>query len=559
MAITFEPKPRTRTYKPKTRTGCKTCKIRRIKCDESKPFCNRCTTTGRTCDGYDINFAPRRTTPPATTHSTSPPLSTPGQDVVDFASETRSFGAPSFLLPLLRLESDEERINLQFYVNHAGPALARSSNSAFWQRQVLQAAHQHASIQHCIIALGTMYRRFFEPTSYMDKDIADQRFQFALIQSNKAIQKLIRDQSEHYKTGVVDKMTAMTCCILFVSMANLQLQRGAALNHLRSGIRMLKDTKLESYDDRTSHPVNINSLRSIFTGLDIQARSSMNWSDIQNWEPVVASMAESDPFNIDIRSPWALSELHCYTETLLNDILAFNRGCVVRPLTDRDAIQHEHDTLVSRFQHVTETLNTLRATTPTIDSPQQASSKTMLLLAQTQHYLRSSVTPLKQHFDVTSPLSAVTYEAAQLFTDMMPHIDHLLSQTPSSTPVYSTAPGPLAALWLIGTSAPTSCVTLRKNALQLMLKHPRREGLFDGRAAGKIGMAAWRLEQSAAREEMGLSVYEDGMKDLVVPEHLRFVFMDVEFAKDDEHWVRVKFANAVDLRSGGGTVVTIEY
>lgn len=23
-----------------------------MKCDEAKPFCNRCTTTGRKCDGY---------------------------------------------------------------------------------------------------------------------------------------------------------------------------------------------------------------------------------------------------------------------------------------------------------------------------------------------------------------------------------------------------------------------------------------------------------------------------------------------------------------------------
>ncbi|TVY86445.1 Transcriptional regulatory protein [Lachnellula willkommii] len=43
---------RRRACGPKTRTGCFTCKIRRVKCDEAKPACNRCSSTGRKCDGF---------------------------------------------------------------------------------------------------------------------------------------------------------------------------------------------------------------------------------------------------------------------------------------------------------------------------------------------------------------------------------------------------------------------------------------------------------------------------------------------------------------------------
>ena len=49
---------RSRASKPKVRTGCLTCKIRRVKCDEGKPACQKCTSTGRKCDGYYI--APRK-------------------------------------------------------------------------------------------------------------------------------------------------------------------------------------------------------------------------------------------------------------------------------------------------------------------------------------------------------------------------------------------------------------------------------------------------------------------------------------------------------------------
>ncbi|KAJ6123704.1 hypothetical protein N7471_011021 [Penicillium samsonianum] len=35
---------------PRSKLGCKTCKIRRVKCGEEKPSCVRCTSTGRKCD-----------------------------------------------------------------------------------------------------------------------------------------------------------------------------------------------------------------------------------------------------------------------------------------------------------------------------------------------------------------------------------------------------------------------------------------------------------------------------------------------------------------------------
>ncbi|KAF7907793.1 hypothetical protein EAE99_011918 [Botrytis elliptica] len=36
----------------KVKTGCNTCKARRVKCDETKPACIKCQRIGRVCDGY---------------------------------------------------------------------------------------------------------------------------------------------------------------------------------------------------------------------------------------------------------------------------------------------------------------------------------------------------------------------------------------------------------------------------------------------------------------------------------------------------------------------------
>ncbi|KAM3432457.1 hypothetical protein MY4824_006534 [Beauveria thailandica] len=49
--------PRQKRWATKSKTGCATCRIRRIKCDEGKPYCQRCVLTGRQCSGYAVPAA----------------------------------------------------------------------------------------------------------------------------------------------------------------------------------------------------------------------------------------------------------------------------------------------------------------------------------------------------------------------------------------------------------------------------------------------------------------------------------------------------------------------
>jgi hypothetical protein len=42
--------------KRRTKTGCLTCRKRRIKCDEGKPHCNNCIKTNRNCEGYKVRL-----------------------------------------------------------------------------------------------------------------------------------------------------------------------------------------------------------------------------------------------------------------------------------------------------------------------------------------------------------------------------------------------------------------------------------------------------------------------------------------------------------------------
>ncbi|RWA03287.1 hypothetical protein EKO27_g11816, partial [Xylaria grammica] len=47
------PPVKRRATHAKARTGCLTCKRRKVKCDEARPACARCLKSGHRCAGYE--------------------------------------------------------------------------------------------------------------------------------------------------------------------------------------------------------------------------------------------------------------------------------------------------------------------------------------------------------------------------------------------------------------------------------------------------------------------------------------------------------------------------
>ncbi|KAJ6089688.1 hypothetical protein N7467_004904 [Penicillium canescens] len=61
--------------KRRTKTGCLTCRKRRIKCDEAHPVCRNCVKSKRECLGYDPVFRTQASTPSAIQPAPNPPPS----------------------------------------------------------------------------------------------------------------------------------------------------------------------------------------------------------------------------------------------------------------------------------------------------------------------------------------------------------------------------------------------------------------------------------------------------------------------------------------------------
>ncbi|KAJ5235928.1 hypothetical protein N7489_006019 [Penicillium chrysogenum] len=97
---------------PRSRTGCWTCRSRKVKCDEGHPQCNQCTRLGHTCD-YRPRLAFRDDTPRIMGRMAD--VKTNGHVVWDLTSpssndeRTDYFSSKDSLPPFSLLTSDEDR------------------------------------------------------------------------------------------------------------------------------------------------------------------------------------------------------------------------------------------------------------------------------------------------------------------------------------------------------------------------------------------------------------------------------------------------------------------
>ncbi|KAF7876531.1 hypothetical protein EAF04_001620 [Stromatinia cepivora] len=261
---------RKKAWKPKSKTGCLTCRIRRVKCGEEKPECLRCTKTGRICDGYDpdrpeMSIAGLARGASAESSSTASSIASPTASII--------------AMPSLTIEGDrEERRSFNFFINNTAPELAGNFESRFWNSLVLQRCHSDPPIRHAVIALGAFHEsfKFGDIKLWEAGAIDDPKKRFALLQNNKAIRHL----TGHLSQGGNPKPpeVILISCLLFICFEAMQGNYQAAFAHLNSGLKILGDCVQRNENGPNGHSesnLTLEFIRSelvpLFGALDIQA------------------------------------------------------------------------------------------------------------------------------------------------------------------------------------------------------------------------------------------------------------------------------------------------
>ncbi|CAG7566231.1 unnamed protein product [Fusarium equiseti] len=214
--------------------------IRKVRCDEAKPACTRCASTGRKCDGY--------TSPPSFTSSKSPspqPYNRPN--------------AAADLRLILPRQIPDELLSYSYFLEVTVPSLAGAFYSEFWLAEVPRVCLLDTAIWHAVVSLGSAHEDFAE-------NGRSSRSLFALKQFNSSIRCLTESRSPRH----ADQWRALVISAIFTHAGCNLLQelQGYGTGDAKTS---QQHTKPDSWT--SSVPISIASVQSILMNLKLHANA----------------------------------------------------------------------------------------------------------------------------------------------------------------------------------------------------------------------------------------------------------------------------------------------
>ena len=162
--------------KTRVKTGCRSCRVRRVKCDERKPTCERCEKANIVCNGYEApKIVPLKR---QALHTTSPTTESKSSDgfnpevavwnlSIDKTSSEKALVSnlgEDDLLPTQHLPSQsphrraQEALAYQQYANKTAKLLFHEGHLDYWKGFILARAWELEFVFDAVVALGSMHR-----------------------------------------------------------------------------------------------------------------------------------------------------------------------------------------------------------------------------------------------------------------------------------------------------------------------------------------------------------------------------------------------------------------
>ncbi|CEL06041.1 hypothetical protein ASPCAL07152 [Aspergillus calidoustus] len=451
----------------RSKTGCRTCRARHLKCDETPVACRNCSSTGRRCDGYDAQRLP-------------PKLK------AALKQPENQYLSPSSLGTGLdwAMTSDERRC-LSYFQFHTVPTLLEFFDSALWQKLVLEMSRSEPPVYHAIVALSAIHQNSEEngmPLATPAPSAVNPWHQFAEDQLARSI-KLINQRRTSQDPRL--REVILVCCLLFVLADLLRGFYENAFLHLQSGLRILRDLQLTG---PVANPTSRQSLVeqcivAAFAHLDILAAHYDRVFPIlrAHGQHIAHPPAAPTPFH-------TLPEARIAFDSLLSAAYEFSAPCmgmteeqVVASYSVLQAQQHEVWWQMNQFTH---SFRPFYTTTYHKLSPKEQRGADIINLNLISLPVCLQTCLLGKNY------AAMAHYTSELET-VCRLTEEIMSKFPER-PSFTLEAGVLPPLYL----SAILCVEygVRWRAIELLRSWPHREGPFDSNWLASLAEEALRLD-----------------------------------------------------------------
>ncbi|KAL6414394.1 hypothetical protein AUP68_00913 [Ilyonectria robusta] len=208
----------------KSGTGCVTCRIRRVKCDEAKPNCQRCLNSKRQCDGYlpgDSTVTRRQLAEAVRQLGVIGPVS---KALTQYPGQRSSSSSPVDNLSLFDV-----------FRKLTAPSTANFLPSRFWTGELLQLAHSEPAVWHATLALGALHQKHELASQGIGRDHRVDVFS-KLANQNYA-------QAVSHAQGLKDPGKLLSLSLALLSITNMMGRWGESQVHIMAGHRLVDQTK----------------------------------------------------------------------------------------------------------------------------------------------------------------------------------------------------------------------------------------------------------------------------------------------------------------------------
>ncbi|KAI8201879.1 Aspercryptin biosynthesis cluster-specific transcription regulator atnN [Colletotrichum sp. SAR 10_65] len=468
----------------KVRTGCVT--IRKVKCDETKPACLRCTKTGRKCDGY-------LTQKPA---SSNDDAGSPGSEVARLTPPISPFADWA--------AGSREQRAFDFYRNFSAPAIFSdgSGGSTLWKKLVPHFCHAEPSIRHAVLAISSLHESLSQEKSADGGDtISSPKWAgvlsntFASEQYGKAL-KHLQEWKPSESAGVTVPLLA---CLLFICIEFMLGDERASQVHINQGRLILAqlDSSIAGND--------VSVIKKHF--VPIYSRLSLaSFLFGSNPAEIPSNLRSSSATNLYFAS---VDEAEVALYELIDDGLRFSnmaKGIVYSRSTDDPqllTLQQQQGEILAKFNRWHVAFTVISA----VEDAKRAGKLCLLYYHTAKIWISTAMSPLETAYDDhIASFAAIIHISAELVHSSKKYVRDP-SKAAMSTPKFVFDTEVIPPLYYTITKCRHPM--LRRAAADLLKQEAvtkRRENLWDAHMSAEIGKRIIAIEEDTQANDARVGV-----------------------------------------------------